>query len=102
MYTINFLFPQPVSANEDSDEKIDSGDISVISVENAILLIKRVEYLNPLLRLFGSSPINKRKLARKRYSEEKSENIASETKKNFSIQKKIVPVILMMTTMIHQ
>ncbi|KAK0087037.1 hypothetical protein PV326_005316 [Microctonus aethiopoides] len=73
----------PVSANEDSDEKVGSGDTSGFSGE---LLNERVEYLNALLRLIGSSPMKKRKLVQKRYSEEKSENIALEIKEKFSIQ----------------
>ncbi|KAK0077244.1 hypothetical protein PV325_004235 [Microctonus aethiopoides] len=74
---------RPVSANEDSDEKVGSGDTSGFSGE---LLNERVEYLNALLRLIGSSPMKKRKLVQKRYSEEKSENIALEIKEKFSIQ----------------
>ncbi|CAH0563173.1 unnamed protein product [Brassicogethes aeneus] len=49
-----------VSSNEESDAKIGSSEeTSGFSGENSPLVKERVEHLNPLLRLIGSSPIKK-------------------------------------------
>jgi len=80
-----FYFLQPEnreeSCNEESDDKIGSGETSGLSSESTTLMNDRIEYLNKGLSVLGSSPIKKRKLTQKRYSEEKVKKITEAIKK---------------------
>ncbi|KAL1488234.1 hypothetical protein ABEB36_015189 [Hypothenemus hampei] len=69
------------TSNEESDAKTGSGETSGLSGESAKLVNDRVEHLNKGLSFIGSSPIKKRKLTQKKYSEEKVKKITEVIKK---------------------
>ncbi|XP_025262218.1 uncharacterized protein LOC112637213 [Camponotus floridanus] len=68
-------------SNEESDVKSSSEGTSGFSGGNEKFLNDRVDRLNEGLRFLGASPIKKRKLTQKRYSEEKIKKITEAIKK---------------------